>query len=600
MYGTDSISFISGLANGVHVGTYTDNLSNATGNGLSNYNIHYVNGSLSITPASLIATVTATAKTYDGTTNLPSTTTLVGVLGTDSITGSTVLTLAGNAAGTQSIVVNPTILAGSNPNDYVVVNQLLAGSANGGGNGPSNSPGSNGSNNGTGGNGSGGGNSGYNTIISKANLTITGNNSSTTVYNAGTQTNGYTSSGLFGADSITSVTGLANGVHVGTYTDNLTSATGTGLSNYNIQFVNGSLTITPAQLIANVIVNPKSYDGTNNLSSITNLSGVLGGDSITGSTGLNTNGSGAGSQSIIANQTILSGANASDYTVVNQLISGSSTNGNGNGTPTSPGANGGNNGTNGNGSNSGNSGYNTVISKANLTITGANGTVTYNGTTQNNGTSFAVSGLVSGDSVSAVSGQASGLHAGVYNDNLSGATGTGLSNYNIIYANGKLTISPASLIATVNVLPKTYDGTTNLPSSTTLAGVLGSDSITGSTTLTLAGSSAGSQNVIVSPTALSGSNTADYVVVNQLLSGSATGGGNGSPTSPGASGGNNGTGGNGSNGGNSRYSTFVIKVSQTLEVPTLPSGLDWLGRFDPWEPLELNPQILTLNSEHVR
>jgi hypothetical protein len=41
---------------------------------------------------------------------------------------------------------------------------------------------------------------------------------------------------------------LASGTNVGTYADNLASATGTGLANYAISFVNGSLTITPAPL----------------------------------------------------------------------------------------------------------------------------------------------------------------------------------------------------------------------------------------------------------------------------------------------------------------------------------------------------------------
>ena len=41
---------------------------------------------------------------------------------------------------------------------------------------------------------------------------------------------------------------LASGTNVGTYADNLTSATGSGLANYTIGYVNGSLTITPAPL----------------------------------------------------------------------------------------------------------------------------------------------------------------------------------------------------------------------------------------------------------------------------------------------------------------------------------------------------------------
>ena len=44
---------------------------------------------------------------------------------------------------------------------------------------------------------------------------------------------------------MTSVATLASGTNVGTYADNLTSATGTGLANYTIGYVNGSLSDHP-------------------------------------------------------------------------------------------------------------------------------------------------------------------------------------------------------------------------------------------------------------------------------------------------------------------------------------------------------------------
>jgi len=85
--------------------------------------------------------------------------------------------------------------------------------------------------------------------ITPAPLTITGNTTSSQ-YTANAQTNGYTVSGLLtgNGDSVTGVSTLASGTNVGTYADNLTSATGTGLANYTIGYVNGSLTITPAPL----------------------------------------------------------------------------------------------------------------------------------------------------------------------------------------------------------------------------------------------------------------------------------------------------------------------------------------------------------------
>jgi hypothetical protein len=45
---------------------------------------------------------------------------------------------------------------------------------------------------------------------------------------------------------VTGVSGLATRTNVGTSNDNLSAATGTGLSNYAISYVNGSMQIIPA------------------------------------------------------------------------------------------------------------------------------------------------------------------------------------------------------------------------------------------------------------------------------------------------------------------------------------------------------------------
>ena len=122
---------VATLASGTNVGTYADNLTSASGTGLANYTIGYVNGSLTITPAPLTITGGTTSSLYTAATSRPT---------------------------------------------------------------PS------------------------------------------------------PPAGLLGSDSVTSVATLASGTNVGTYADNLTSATGSGLANYTIGYVNGSLTITPAPL----------------------------------------------------------------------------------------------------------------------------------------------------------------------------------------------------------------------------------------------------------------------------------------------------------------------------------------------------------------
>jgi hypothetical protein len=52
--------------------------------------------------------------------------------------------------------------------------------------------------------------------------------------------------------------------------------------------------------------------------------------------------------------------------------------------------------------------------------------------------------------VDAVLGLASGTNAGTYADTLNGATGTGLSNYDITYVNGGITINKRSLTLTAD------------------------------------------------------------------------------------------------------------------------------------------------------
>src|SRR5262249_1872589 len=69
----------------------------------------------------------------------------------------------------------------------------------------------------------------------------------TTLSFAGTE---FTSSGLKGSDKATGVTltsdGAAANAAVGSYAIVASNATGTGLSNYNITYVNGTLTVSPS------------------------------------------------------------------------------------------------------------------------------------------------------------------------------------------------------------------------------------------------------------------------------------------------------------------------------------------------------------------
>ncbi|UWX04287.1 MBG-2 domain-containing protein [Pseudoxanthomonas sp. NC8] len=104
-------------------------------------------------------------------------------------------------------------------------------------------------------------------------------------YTAASQANTFTTSGLLGGDSVTGVSGMGSGTDTGTYADNLGNATGNGVGNYTISYVNGSLQITPALLTVSGGSTSSTYTATSQANTFT-TSGLLGGDSVTGVTGL--------------------------------------------------------------------------------------------------------------------------------------------------------------------------------------------------------------------------------------------------------------------------------------------------------------------------
>jgi trimeric autotransporter adhesin len=120
--------------------------------------------------------------------------------------------------------------------------------------------------------------------ITPAALTVTG---ATTVspYTSLAQTNTFSSTGLLGADSVTAVTGLATGTNVATYADNLSAATGSGLGNYTISYVNGSLQVTPVALTVTAN-NATKLQGNANPPFSSSFVGFVGGETSAVLTGL--------------------------------------------------------------------------------------------------------------------------------------------------------------------------------------------------------------------------------------------------------------------------------------------------------------------------
>ncbi len=426
LFGSDTVVGVAGLASGTNAGTYADTLSNATGSGLGNYAISYVDGTLAIARAPLTLTGMNTVATYNGQARSNAGAVLGGVQGSDSftITGYARGTAAGTYADSLGVIANgPTLLSNY---DLAIAQGGLA--------------------------------------IAPAPLTITGATTNTT-YNALVQTNGFTASGLFGSDTVVGVAGLASGTNAGTYADALSNATGSGLGNYAISYVDGTLAIARAPLTLTGMNTVATYNGQARSNAGAVLGGVQGSDSftITGYARGTAAGTYADSLGVIANGPTL----LSNYDLA--IAQGG-----------------------------------LAIAPAPLTITGATTNTTYNALVQTNG--FTASGLFGSDTVVGVAGLASGTNAGTYADALSNATGSGLGNYAISYVDGTLAIARAPLTLTGMNTVATYNGQARSNAGAVLGGVQGSDSftITGYARGTAAGTYADSLGVIANgPTLLS-------------------------------------------------------------------------------------------------
>jgi filamentous hemagglutinin family protein len=195
-----------------------------------------------------------------------------------------------------------------------------------------------------------------------------------------------------------------------------------------------------------------------------------------------------------------------------------------------------------------------VVATRPLTITASNQSKTYGAVASLGTTAFTTSGLVNGDAVTNATLASSGAVAtatvagGPYTITASSALGTGLSNYTIGYANGLLTVNPASISVTALGGSSTYGassvnpglsatGLQNGQNVSVLTGLSNSFGITnatnaGSYTLSVAGSLTNSNYIVAS------SNTANWTVNPASISVTALGGSSiygASPVNPGLS-----------------------------------------------------------------
>ena len=509
----------TGLASGLNVGTYANNITSAiiaslSSGSLSNYNITVGSqGSLTITPASLTVTGATTSLAYNGASQSNASPSVVGLVGIDLVAGNGV-TVSGKSSGTNAGTYNDalsvaaagatqlsnysitktngaltitrlaaTITGATTVNAYtsalqtntyatsgILAGDLASASAISIGGVATATHVSQGTVpdvfavTGTAANN-------YNftyvpgsITLTPVALSVTGANT-TAVYNKTTQTNSAaTVSGLKGSDTATIGGSYGSGINVGVYTDAL-SVSLSNPSDYTVGVTNGSHTITPAIITLNgITAQNKVYDATTaatlNVGTIT-TSGVIAGDTVT----LNTSTlSGAfadknvgNAKTVLISGVVLAGASSSNY----QLSGGANTTTTANITP------------------------------APLSIAGSNLTTTYNGSTQSL-VAPTVTGLIAGDNVIA-SGNATGTNAGSYTATYT-ATGVDAGNYTITSNAPVLTINKASLVVTANNAAKIY-GQADPTLTATVSGLQGSDTssvISPAYTLTrAAGSDAG-------------------------------------------------------------------------------------------------------------
>jgi hypothetical protein len=464
----DSIVRVSESSDGAPmsatVGTYNIVPFAATGVGLGNYTINYVDGTLTVNPTLLTITANNDSKTY-GTLKTFSgaafTTTGLVTANGDTIAG-VIETSTGSplSATVGSYPIVPGAATGSGLSNYTIayVNGTLT--------------------------------------VNPALLTITANNDSKTygtlksfATTAFTQTGLVTANGDTIAGVIETSTGSPVSATVGSYPIVPSAATGSGLSNYTIAYVNGSLTVNPAILTITANNDSKTYGTLETFVStaFTEIGLVTSnGDTIVGVTETST---GSPVSVTLGRYPVVPSA-ATGNGLTNYTINYA------NGTLT--------------------------VNPALLTITANNDSKTYGTLKTFAATAFTESGLVTtnGDTISGVTETSTGspviAQVGTYPIVPSAATGNRLSNYIINYANGSLVINPASLTITANNDSKPF-GTvkTFSPTAFTAVGLVtaNGDTITGVTeTSTGAPASAPVGTYPIVPSAATGNRLNNYTI----------------------------------------------------------------------------------------
>jgi mucin-19 len=531
------------------VGTYPVVPGAAVGTELTNYTITYVSGVLTVTPAALMITANNSSKFYGQTATFGGMEFMSGgLLNNDTVTGVS-LTSSG-AAATATLSGSPYAIVPSSVVGIGLTNYTIS-YANGA------------------------------LTVDPAHLSIMANNRSKTygqsVTFAGTE---FTAAGLVNGDTVTSValtspgTAASATVAGSSYAIIPDAAVGTGLNNYTVFYISGTLSVNPAILTVTANSQVKTYGQTMTfMGTEFAAGGLVNGDSLTSvtlsSSGASPTATVPGSPYNVVPSAAV-GAGLNNYTIV--YANGSLTVNPGNLTVTANNqiktygqfvtfagteitSKGLLNSDTVNGAtltSSGTAATATVLGSpyaivptsalgkglnnytifyasgaltvnlAVLTVTANNQTKTYGQIAAFAGTEFISSGLLNSDTVASTTLNSSGaattamVVGSPYTIVPSAAVGTGLNNYTISYASGTLTVNPATLIITANNRTKTYGQTVTFAGTEfATAGLLNGDTVT-SVTLTGAGApatatAAGSPYAIV-PSAAVGTGLVNYTI----------------------------------------------------------------------------------------
>ncbi|WP_205910480.1 GLUG motif-containing protein, partial [Rhizobium sp. FY34] len=172
-----------------------------------------------------------------------------------------------------------------------------------------------------------------------------------------------------------------------------------------------------------------------------------------------------------------------------------------------------------------------TINKAALTVTANNASKVYDSVAYSGGNGVAYSGFVNGETASAFGGSLAwgGTSQGASVAGSYGITASGLTsgNYDITYAPGTLTISPANVNLTITpgTASKTYGQTLVLNSYSVSGSLIGSDAI-GSVSLASAGTAAsagaGTYDITASNAVFSSGSASNYAITYQVFANGLT------------------------------------------------------------------------------